>query len=176
MHLLSFIVFSTIFSLNPSFVDIVANETQLPILRKEVGNLSMYKPNDGFNRGILACGPKFTEDQIHIAHRRWKSLGCNRLVLVCASDTQRCAWARVMDAGPWGIVPKKGYSKKRLDKSKPYPEWRVWLKLRPPEAYKFRAAADLSYGLWKSLDKPKALSQIALYFFPTSFDPFLPQS
>ena len=111
----------------------------------ELGRLSTYRPGPGLEE--LACGGRYTRAQVHVAHRRWRELGCGRLVLVCASQTGHCALAPVMDAGPWGI--RKG---KR---------WRLWVRPRPPKGWRWSAIADLSWGLWRKLGRPRGT--IALY-------------
>lgn len=116
------------------------------------GPLSVYRPGDGHNRGILACGGKFTEAQVHIAYRRWRQVGCRTWVLVHSRQTGRSVLARVMDAGPFGIVNGKG-------------AWRVWTKsYKAPAGWRFRGKVDLSWGLWKRLGKPKFLSRAEMYF------------
>jgi len=114
-----------------------------------IGALSMYAPNDGHNRGILACtGAPFTDDQIHIALRQWKRL-CGRRAIVCTR--RRCAVARVMDSGPWGATCDGKY--------------RVIRGALPPGC-RWRAVTDLSYGLWRKLGRPRNRSKVWI-FVPT---------
>ena len=143
---------------------------QLPILhiaksiKVEEGRLSWYKPNDGFNSGELSCGGRFTNKQMHIAHRRWKSRGCGRKVLVCTDNTDKCVLTKVWDAGPYGIY--KGKLRNAVKEGR----WKNWPKPRsnptPPKNWKWRAHVDLSYALWLKLGKPNALSRVRLYFMP----------
>lgn len=118
----------------------------------DAGRLSHYAPKDGHNRGVLACGGSFSKKQEHIAYRAWKQVGCGRPVLICAEDTFSCSLTKVRDAGPFGVT--KGKS------------WRVHVGVNPPRGWKFRAAADISNGLWRRLGKPKHLSRIYLVFLP----------
>ena len=111
----------------------------------ELGRLSTYRPGPGLTE--LACGGRYTRSQVHVAHRRWRELGCGRLVLVCAEQTGRCAVAPVMDSGPWGIRRGK--------------QWRLWVRPRPPRGWRWSAIADLSWGLWRQLGRPRG--RIALY-------------
>jgi len=124
----------------------------------ERGRLSVYRPGDGFNSGELACGGEFTEDQVHIAHRKWWRIGCGTPVLVCARRTKRCEWATVQDAGPFGIY--RGKLKRAVAEGR----WKVWVKRRPPPGWRWRAVGDLSVGLWRKLGKPRALSEVTLYY------------
>jgi hypothetical protein len=114
-----------------------------------IGALSMYAPNDGHNRGTLACtGAPYTHDQVHIALRQWRNL-CGRLALVCTR--RRCAVARVMDSGPWGATCGNTY------------------RVVPgalPEGCRWRGVADLSYGLWRKLGQPRGRSKLWV-FVPT---------
>jgi len=118
----------------------------------DTGQLSYYFPGDGYNRGVLACGGEFVMEMDHIAHRAWRRMGCGRPVLVCAQQTLSCALTRVRDAGPFGIARRKS--------------WRVHTGIRPPAGWHWRAAADLSYGLWQRLGRPRTLSRIHLVFLP----------
>lgn len=124
----------------------------------ERGRLSVYAPGDGFNAGELACGGTFTEDQVHIAHRKWWKLGCGARVVVCSEITNRCVKAKVADAGPFGIIT--GPLKRAVREGR----WRLWTKPSPPEGWRWRAVADLSVGLWKKLGKPPGLTMIKLYY------------
>lgn len=125
------------------------------------GPLSMYYPKDGWNSGELACGGRFNEHQVHIAYRRWRVVGCGRRVLVCARDTVRCELATVQDAGPFGIYTgplKNAYREGR---------WKVFTGPgRPPKGWRYRAAVDLSVGLWRKLGRPRGLSHVTLTFLP----------
>jgi hypothetical protein len=124
------------------------------------GRLSIYAPNDGFNSGNLACGGTFTSEQVHIAYRRWRTVGCKTPVMVCSGASGRCVLAKVMDAGPFGIY------KPPLRHAVSQGRWRVWLSHRaPPQPWRYRAAADLSIGLWKKLGKPPFLSNVSLLFY-----------
>jgi hypothetical protein len=114
--------------------------------------LSTYAPGDGYNAGQLACGGIFNDRQLHIAHRRWRKLGCKRAVVVYSRATGRVAAARVMDAGPFGITDDKG-------------KWRVWTRSYvPPKGWRFRGGVDLSIALWKRLGRPQFLSRARLFF------------
>lgn len=124
----------------------------------ETGRLSVYRPGDGFNAGELSCGGKFTAEQVHIAHRRWRRIGCGTPVFVCASATKRCAWATVRDAGPFGIY--RGKLKNCVREGR----WKVWLKSRPPVGWRWRAVVDLSWGLWKKLGRPGGLTKVTLLY------------
>jgi len=126
----------------------------------DAGRLSIYAPNDGSNSGNLACGGTFTRDQVHIAYRNWRKVGCKTPVLVCSGAAGRCVLARVMDAGPFGIYkPPLRYAVREG-------RWRVWLeRSRPPAPWRYRAAADLSIGLWQKLGRPPFLSDVTLLFY-----------
>lgn len=126
----------------------------------ETGALSVYSPGDGMNAGELACGGTFTAEQVHIAHRRWRALGCGRMVLVCARQTSRCALAQVMDAGPFGII--RGPLRRVREEGR----WKVHLGSRPPRGWRWRAAVDLSWALWEKLGRPAGLSQVTMIFLP----------
>ncbi len=120
----------------------------------ESGPLSVYRPNDGYNHGKLACGGQYTENQVHIAHRRWRQLGCGRKVWVYSKQTKRYIEAIVSDAGPFGIVNNKGH-------------WKTWTKsYKPPKGWRYRGMVDLSWALWKKLGRPEFLSTAHLYFAP----------
>lgn len=125
------------------------------------GRLSVYRPNDGFNHGKLSCGGTLTYKSNHIAYRKWRKVGCGRPVLVCAAHTDRCVWSKVMDAGPFGIY--KGSLRNCVRDGR----WRVWTKSwTAPKGWKFRGVADLSWGLWVKLGRPKFLTKVTLYFPP----------
>jgi len=125
------------------------------------GPLSIYAPNDGHNSGQLACGGTFARGQRHIAHRRWRKLGCGRPVLVVSKSTGRYAMATVRDAGPFGVVEVLPKSVKRK------PRWKVWTRsLKAPPGWRWRGEVDLSYDLWLDLGKPRFLSHVTLYFLP----------
>ena len=111
----------------------------------DYGRLSVYKPNDGFNHGKLACGGTFRAHQNHIAYRKWHTVGCGTRVIVCATDTSRCVVSYVQDAGPYGIY------KPPLRHAVREGRWRVWTRSKPPKGWRWRAVVDLSYGLWKQL-------------------------
>lgn len=133
----------------------------------DTGRLSVYAPGDGWNKGDLACGGRLTKEQEHIAYRGWKRVGCGRWVYVCTQATARCALAQVQDAGPFGIItgPLKGA----------YPErWRVFTGPgRPPPGWRYRAAVDLSWGLWKKLGRPRGLSPVRVMIMPRDFGRWL---
>lgn len=129
-------------------------------VRVEWGRLSVYRPGDGWNRGELACGGRYTEHQVHLAHREWRRLGCGRRVQVCAEATGRCVVARIMDAGPWGIY------RGPLRNAVPDGRWKVWTRPRPPRGWRFRAVTDLSWALWKKLGRPRGLSRVRLAILP----------
>jgi hypothetical protein len=118
----------------------------------------MYKPNDGFNHGRLACGGTFTHKQNHIAYRRWHRVGCGTKVVVCSVDTSRCSVSYVRDAGPYGIY------KPPLKHAVREGRWRVWTRSEPPKGWRWRTVVDLSYGLWRLLGEPAALSKVHLFF------------
>jgi len=118
----------------------------------------VYAPGDGHNRGLLACGGEFAKRQEHIAYRRWWKVGCGRKVLVCAEATKRCVHTTVRDAGPFGIY------RGPLRRAQTEGRWRVCIASRPPEGWKWRGVADLSYALWQRLGRPRFLSRVHLYF------------
>lgn len=118
----------------------------------DAGKLSFYWPGDGSNAGHLSCGGSFTHDMEHIAYRGWRRVGCGRPVLVCSESSVTCALSRVRDSGPFGIVHGR--------------RWRVHTGGRPPAGWRWRAAADLSLGLWQRLDRPASLSRVYLVFLP----------
>jgi hypothetical protein len=126
------------------------------------GPLSVYWPHDGFNRGFLACGDApFTKDQVHVAVRNWRSLGCGRKVLVCAKSTGRCVLTSVRDSGPWGAY------RGPLRRAVPEGRWKVMAGAsRLPVGWKWRAVVDLSVGLWVQLGKPPGLSTVHMMFLP----------
>jgi hypothetical protein len=94
-------------------------------------------------------------------------MGCGRLVTVCSLETLRCVKSKVMDAGPFGIYRGK------LKNCKPEGRWRRWTRsTRAPKGWKFRAVADLSWGLWKQLGKPRFLSYVYLFFHGDSADDY----
>ena len=127
----------------------------------ESGRVSVYRPGDGFNHGELACGGRFTSTQVHIAHRRWRKLGCGTPVLIVSHSTGRRALATVQDAGPFGIVEVLPKAVKRKAR------WRVWTKsLQPPAGWRWRGAVDISWGLWIKLGRPRFLSRVTMYFLP----------
>lgn len=130
----------------------------------ETGPLSVYRVGDGHNSGKLACGGEFRPGQRHIAHRRWKQLGCGRQVLLVSHSTGRMAFGTVRDAGPFGVVEvlPKGVKRK--------PHWRVWTKsLRAPAGWRWRGAVDISYDLWVDLGRPQFLSRVTMHFLPWGF-------
>ncbi len=126
------------------------------------GRISVYHPNDGFNRGILSCSGVipiyFKWNQNHIAYRSWRKVGCGRRILVCTSETNKCAVSKVRDAGPYGVYRGK------LRRAVAEGRWKVWVSTRAPKGWKFRAAADLSYALWSRLGKPRSLGPLKVYF------------
>lgn len=127
----------------------------------ESGPVSVYRPGDGMNSGQLACGGSFLPGQRHIAHRRWRSLGCGRPVLVVSRSTGSRVLATVRDAGPFGIVEVLPRAVKRK------PRWRVWTQsLRAPLGWRWRGAVDLSYDLWLELGRPRFLTTVTMYFLP----------
>ena len=126
------------------------------------GRLSVYHPGDGWNRGTLACGGRFTWQQEHIAYRGWWRVGCGRKVVVCTDATRRCALSAVQDAGPFGIY------RGALRHCRAQGRWKVWTKRQaPPAGWRFRGVADLSWALWIRLGRPSFLSKVRLYFVPT---------
>jgi hypothetical protein len=124
----------------------------------ETGLLSYYEPGPGRNE--LSCGGKYTRDQLHIAHRRWRELGCGWKVTVCAQATGRCVRTEVRDAGPWGVLhgPLRHAGREG--------RWMPWFGRRPPPGWRWRAAVDLSVGLWVLLGRPPGLSRVTLIFDP----------
>lgn len=102
--------------------------------------LSVYWPGDGHNKGQLACGGVFSREQVHVAVRDWPQRGCRRRVVVFSAETGRAVLARVMDAGPFGIVRVTGSAGAR-ERGK---DWGIWTKsLRAPPGWRFR-------GMWTS--------------------------
>jgi hypothetical protein len=128
--------------------------------------VTYYKPGDGHNRGLLACGGKFTDEQVHIAHRKWWKWGCGRSVRVCSLDTNRCVVAPIMDGGPYGMITGSLRNAKKEGRWKVQPKADRLASRSPPPGWRFRGIADLSYGLWLKLGKPKGLSRVRLYFLP----------
>jgi len=126
----------------------------------QTGRLSYYRAGDGFNAGILACGKKFTDRQVHIAHRQWRQLGCGRLVLVYVSQTMQWAIVPVQDAGPFGVYHG------RLARAVSEGRWKVHIGTRAPRGWQWRALVDLSYGLWVELGKPDPLSGVCVTPLP----------
>ena len=136
------------------------------------GPLSVYWPGDGFNAGRLACGDKvFTRSQVHVAVRNWRALGCGRLVLVRSTVTGKAVLAPVMDSGPWGAYRGKLRHAVRDGR------WKVFAgATKLPQGWKWRAAVDLSYGLWQALGKPPGLSHVDLVVLPQPGRRLLPRS
>lgn len=129
------------------------------VISHEAGRLSFYAPNDGHNRGILACNSKrFTHTQEHIAYRRYYKVGCGCKVIVCVEATQRCALTKVMDAGPFGIY------KPPLRHAVRDGRYKVWPALKPPPGWRWRGLVDISIALWHRLGKPPFLSRVHLFF------------
>jgi hypothetical protein len=123
----------------------------------EVGRLSVYRRGDGHNAGTLSCGGQYDDVQNHIAHRKWRRLGCGRKVVVCAHSTGLCAVSKVRDAGPFGVYKGRWW--------KPT-AWKVWPRHRPPQGWKWRGHVDLSWALWKTLGRPKFFSGVTMVFYP----------
>jgi hypothetical protein len=116
----------------------------------EVGPLSHYEPNDGFNNGELACGGQYTTSQRHIAHRRVYKFGCGQPVLVCSLQHFTCSTTQIQDAGPYGAdCPTR-----RI----------VWTDYKLPKGCAWRAIADLSYQLWVDLGRPEFRSSGILFY------------
>jgi hypothetical protein len=133
----------------------------IPAKQHVTGRLSVYKPNDGWNSGYMACGGKlYRKESRHIAVRRW-SRRCNAPVIIYATATRRWAIATVQDAGPFGIYKPPLFPLKRL---KPEGRWKVWTKGSPPPGWQWRGVADLSLQTWIDLGKPRFLSKIHLWF------------
>lgn len=130
--------------------------------------LSVYWPGDGHNKGQLACGGVFSREQVHVAVRDWPQRGCRRRVVVFSAETGRAVLARVMDAGPFGIVRVTGSAGAR-ERGK---DWGIWTKsLRAPPGWRFRGDVDLSRGLWEALGRPKFLSRVYLLYLPRERGP-----
>lgn len=129
------------------------------VFKYDSGRLSFYAPNDGHNRGILACNSKrFTHVQEHIAYRKYYKVGCGCKVIVCVEATHRCVITRVMDAGPFGIY------KPPLRHAVRDGRYKVWPALRPPKGWQWRGVVDISIALWRKLGKPPFLSKVHLFF------------
>jgi len=137
----------------------------------ESGLLSYYWPGDSTGTGsVLACDrPKrrrfYRRGSVHVAMRTWYRLGCGTEVLLCASDTSRCALAPVLDSGPWGIVRgplRNARAEGRWRRPRSAVEANTWLRALP-EGWRFRGVADLSVALWKKLGRPLPLTQISIY-------------
>lgn len=128
------------------------------VLTVECAALSVYRPGDGYNSGKLACGGRFTYRQRHVAVRRWYKYGCGAEVLLLHSEF---LWhfAKIRDAGPFGIY------KPPLRGAVQAGRWRVWVKSRPPRGWKWRGAADLSWGLWLKLGRPAPLSRLCVVYY-----------
>jgi len=131
----------------------------------EIGRLSFYHPKDGSCGEEVACGGPFGWSDRHIAYRRWHQVGCGRLVLVYAVETDRWATAIVADGGPYGVYRGK---LRRCVKEGRYRvasrEERRSGKLR--QGWKWRGLTDLSYAVWVELGRPAFLGEVRLYFLP----------
>lgn len=127
---------------------------------RETGPLSVYSPGDGCNRGVLACGGKFTDRQRHLAHRKWWKLGCGRLVVVYSEQTGKMALTKLYDSGPFGVL--RGPTKRARVEGR----WKVHVGPRPPPGWRWRGLVDLSVALWKDLGSPRFLSPVHLWFLP----------
>lgn len=145
--------------------------TAVKPLDGEVARVSVYQPPDGKEvGGERACGGRLTWDQEHVAVRAWRRRGCGRGVLVWSQETGKAVFTRVMDAGPWGIIPDSGVDvagRKRVDGKWSKPIWRCYTRsLRPPPGWKWRGGVDLSYRLWVRLGRPRFLSRVVLLYLP----------
>lgn len=127
------------------------------------GGVSVYWPGDAARTGnVMACDrPRlrrvYRRGSIHLAMRSVWRIGCGRKVLVCARATGRCARAPVLDAGPWGVITG---SRRRARAEGRY---KVWVKQRPPEGWRFRGVADLSRALWTRLGKPRFMTRVTIF-------------
>jgi hypothetical protein len=139
---------------------LLASGVQNRVVPDHVGPGSMYRPGDGFNSGRLACGGRFTEEQNHIAYRRWCYMGCGRPVLVCSYHTKRCIMSKVWDGGPYGSITGPVRHAKREGR------WRRCVNCKMPVGWRYRGITDLSVGAWRLLGRPRFLSPIHLFFLP----------
>lgn len=136
----------------------------LPVVER--GRLSVYWPNDSMRTGnVLACDRPtrrrfYRRGSVHVAHRRWRRIGCGTKVRVCADATGRCITAPVLDSGPWGIYRGK------LEGAVKEGRWRVWTRYKPPSGWRFRGVVDLSREAWRRLGKPPGLSKVTLMYRP----------
>lgn len=129
------------------------------------GRLSVYKPGDGSSGNLLACGGAFTRRQRHIAYRRWWKVGCGRLVLVQAVQTGKWAAATVRDGGPYGVY--RGALRRCVQEGRYRLASRAERRSgRLTGGWRWRGAADLSWGLWLALGRPGFLSEVRVYFVP----------
>lgn len=142
------------------YVSLVQGIVVLSSIEHEVGGFSHYAPGDGQNGGELACGGEFTQDQVHIAYRRWRKRGCGSYVVVYSEDTGQVALTTIQDGGPYGIYTGP------LKRAKREGRWRVHTRYQLPEGWKWRGLIDASHGLWKVLGKPKFLTRVHLWHVP----------
>jgi hypothetical protein len=131
----------------------------------ETGRLSTYHPNDGSCGQEVACGGAFTWQDRHIAYRRWYKVGCGRVVLVHAVQTDLWVVATVQDGGPYGVY--RGRLRRCVEEGR----YRIASRGerrrgRPRRGWKWRGLTDLSYALWVDLGRPSFLSEVRLYFLP----------
>lgn len=131
----------------------------------ESGRLSFYHPGDGNCGEEVACGGPFTWKDRHIAYRHWRKVGCGRLVLIHAIETDRWSAAIVADAGPFGVYhgPLLRCVKEGRYRAASRAERR---RGRPRGGWKWRGLTDLSHAVWVDLGRPKFLSEVRLYFLP----------
>lgn len=131
----------------------------------DTGRLSVYRPGDGSCGNELACGGPFTRRQRHVAYRKWWKVGCGRLVLVHAIQTNTWAAATVRDGGPYGVY--RGALHRCVKEGR----YRVASRAerrsgRLTKGWKWRGSADLSWGLWLALGRPAFLSEVRMYIMP----------
>ena len=128
-------------------------------IEHEEGRFSHYAPGDGHNAGELACGGKFTREQVHIAYRGWHKRGCGSHVIVYSEDTQVAVLTTIQDAGPFGAY------RGPIRRAKAEGRWKV-ITGALPAGWKWRGLLDASYGLWVKLRRPRFLSRVHLVHVP----------
>lgn len=74
--------------------------TTPPPMRR--GVMSWYGDAPGEAGGPIACGTgKLNARALAVAMRRDSGVKCGQRIVLCADDTGRCVWVRVLDRGPY---------------------------------------------------------------------------